>query len=135
MMKKIPWMLALVGVLALAGCDKKPSGTAPGASATAAGGGAAAAEALTVFNGKCVVCHGQTGKGDGAGAAALEPKPRNFGDAKWQDSVTDEQIKKTIIGGGLAVGKSAVMPGNPDLKGKDAVLDELVKKIRSFKGS
>jgi len=129
------FLLVFLACAALLGCDKKPSGGAAGAaSAAATGGGSAAAEALTAFNGKCVVCHGASGKGDGAGAAALDPKPRNFTDAKWQDSVTDEQIKKTILGGGLAVGKSAVMPPNPDMKGKDALLDELVKKIRSFKG-
>lgn len=31
-----------------------------------------------VFTAQCVVCHGAEGKGDGAAAAALNPKPRNF---------------------------------------------------------
>jgi mono/diheme cytochrome c family protein len=91
-----------------------------------------AAQAKRIFKTKCVVCHGETGKGDGPGAASLTPKPRNYSDAEWQKSVTDEQLKKTILLGGAGVGKSAGMPANSELRGKDAVLDELVKLIRSF---
>ena len=81
---------------------------------------------------RCVPCHGATGTGDGAAAAALNPKPRNYTDAAWQASVTDEQLKKTILYGGAAVGKSAVMPSQPDLESKPEVLDGLVKIIRGF---
>lgn len=70
--------------------------------------------------------------GDGAAAAALDPKPRSFKSAEWQKSVTDDHIKKVIVGGGPAVGKSPLMAPNPDLKGKDAVLAALVAKVRSF---
>ena len=34
-----------------------------------------------------------------------------------------------------AVGKSPVMPGNPDLKNQDEVVAELVKIIRGFKAA
>jgi len=127
--------LALViGALTLAvACDKKPSAEGAAPSATAAGATATAADAKTYFAGKCVVCHGEGGKGDGPGAAALDPKPRDFSDPKWQDSVTDEQIGKAILSGGLAVGKSAIMPPNPDLKGKDEMIKALVKHVRGFK--
>ncbi|MBL8754467.1 MAG: hypothetical protein JNK15_14280 [Planctomycetes bacterium] len=87
-----------------------------------------------LFNTVCYVCHGTTGHGDGPGAAALEPKPRSFADAKWQESVTDAQIEKAIVFGGAAVGKSAMMPGHPQFKGKDAVLKGLVAIVRGFKG-
>lgn len=33
----------------------------------------------------CAVCHGPEGKGDGPGAAGLEPKPANFSDAHVQE--------------------------------------------------
>lgn len=33
----------------------------------------------------CAVCHGPEGKGDGPGAAALEPKPANFSEAHVQE--------------------------------------------------
>jgi hypothetical protein len=81
------------------------------------------------------MCHGETGKGDGAAAAALNPKPRNYTDAEWQKSVTDDQIKKTITGGGASVGKSPIMPAQPDLASKPEVLDGLVKIIRGFAAS
>ena len=65
-------------------------------------------------------------------AAALSPKPRNYRDGEWQKSVTDEQLKETIVGGGVAVGKSSLMTPNPDLAGKDELVDGLVKIIRGF---
>lgn len=92
-----------------------------------------AADARKLFSTKCVVCHGNHGAGDGPGAAALNPKPRAFGDATWQASVTDEQIKKTIVEGGAAVGKSAAMSANPELADKPEELTALVKIVRDFK--
>jgi hypothetical protein len=88
--------------------------------------------AESVFKTRCSTCHGEGGHGDGPAAVALNPKPRNYTDPDWQKSVTDEQLKKTIVGGGVAVGKSPLMVPNPDLAGKDDVLDGLVKIIRSF---
>jgi mono/diheme cytochrome c family protein len=85
-----------------------------------------------VFKARCVMCHGESGKGDGAASVALNPKPRNYTDKEWQKTVTDDQIKKTITGGGASMGKSALMPPQPDLAVKPAVLDGLVKIIRAF---
>jgi mono/diheme cytochrome c family protein len=90
-------------------------------------------QARKVFKSKCVVCHGDHGAGDGPGAAALNPKPRAFGNADWQSTATDDQIKKAIVQGGAAVGKSPAMPANPDLRSKPEVVNELVKIIRGFK--
>jgi mono/diheme cytochrome c family protein len=92
-----------------------------------------AADARKLFSTKCIVCHGDHGAGDGPGAAALNPKPRAFADATWQASVTDEQIKKTIVEGGAAVGKSAAMSANPELSDKPEELTALVKIVRDFK--
>lgn len=36
-----------------------------------------------VFNTNCALCHGAEGKGDGAGGAGLNPKPRNLVEGKW----------------------------------------------------
>jgi hypothetical protein len=120
--------LALLAVLLLlAACSKSGSG----------GGGtnqaAITPDVETMFTNRCTPCHGTTGHGDGAGAASLNPKPRNYTDVTWQKSVTDEQIKKTILYGGAAVGKSPIMPANPDLDRKPE-LDGLVAKVRSFGG-
>jgi mono/diheme cytochrome c family protein len=128
-------LLALLAATSLAaiGCSNPPAGGDTGKKAAAAqGGGAENAEAKEIFNTRCVACHGSSGKGDGPGAVALNPKPRNYTDAAWQKSVTDEQLSKTIIEGGAAVGKSPTMPPNPDLVGKKATVDGLVKIIRGF---
>jgi mono/diheme cytochrome c family protein len=91
-----------------------------------------AAQAQAMFNTVCATCHGADGTGNGPAAANLNPKPRNYTDPAWQASVTDEDIKKTILLGGQAVGKSPMMPGQPQLREEPAVLDELVKIIRGF---
>lgn len=125
--------LAVV-VLAFAfGCGKKQS-EAPVADqeTTNQAVANAAAEAQTTFKTVCATCHGESGLGNGPGAAALNPKPRNYTDKTWQASVTDDQIKQTILMGGAAVGKSPVMPAQPQLKEKPEVVSELVKIIRSF---
>ena len=93
-----------------------------------------AEDAHDMFKTRCAPCHGEHGKGDGPGAAALNPKPRNYTDVAWQGKVKDEDIKKTILYGGAAVGKSPQMPANPDLEGKPE-LDGLVKVVRDFKGT
>lgn len=91
-----------------------------------------AREAGLFFKTRCSVCHGESGHGDGPGSAALNPKPRNYTDVEWQKSVTDEQIQKTILYGGAAVGKSPIMPASPELSEKPAVVAELVKMVRGF---
>lgn len=91
------------------------------------------AEAEETFSQRCATCHGTDGTGNGPAAANLNPKPRNYSDAQWQSTVTDDDLRKVIVKGGPAVGKSALMPPNPDLDGKPAVVDGLVAKIRSFK--
>lgn len=93
---------------------------------------AAKKEAKQKFDTLCASCHGTSGKGDGPGAAALNPKPRDYTDAKWQASVTDEQLKKIIVKGGIGVGKSPTMPPSPDLENKPQVLDEIIALIRAF---
>jgi mono/diheme cytochrome c family protein len=87
------------------------------------------AGAQKLYKTLCTSCHGVKGAGDGAASAALKPKPRNFGDAAWQKSVTDQQIKDTISKGGAAVGKSPLMPASPS---SPEVLNGLVKIIRGF---
>lgn len=89
-------------------------------------------QAQAMFNTVCVMCHGTDGTGNGPAASALNPKPRNYTDAAWQSSVTDDQIKDIILKGGAGVGKSPSMPGQPQLKDHPEVLDGLVQIIRGF---
>lgn len=104
----------------------------PGSAAAPGGGGDALAAAQQMFGTVCAACHGTDGTGSGPAAASLDPKPRNYTDAAWQASVTDEQIKQIIVQGGQAVGKSAMMPPNPQLKDQPEVVDALVTIIRGF---
>lgn len=143
-MKQSLLTVVTLGALALAACDKGSEESSEQAQQAAEPAPAPkpaptavaknpATEAKKIFKSTCVVCHGETGAGDGPGAAALDPKPRAFGDPEWQASVTDEHIAKVIVNGGAAVGKSPIMPGNPQLKGKDEIVAELVKIVRGFK--
>lgn len=63
-----------------------------------------------LFDKMCVSCHGAGGKGDGAAAAALNPKPKDMSDKKYMAELKDEQLIDTIKKGGGAVGKSPLMP-------------------------
>jgi hypothetical protein len=85
---------------------------------------------MTVFLSTCAPCHGQEGRGDGPAAQSIQPRPRDYHDAKWQASVTDDQLKQVIQLGGRKTGKSEMMPGHPEYN--DATLDGLVQIIRGF---
>lgn len=85
------------------------------------------AEARSFFAGRCVPCHGASGRGDGPAGNALNPHPRNFTDRAWQQSVTDAHIEKVITQGGPSVGKSPLMPAHADLK--DPVLLSAVREV------
>jgi uncharacterized membrane protein len=125
---------SLLGAWIVQGADVQAPGPAlalQGAAATAFA--TPAEEARSLFDTRCAACHGANGQGDGAAAASLNPKPRNYHDATWQAAVTDAGIAKVVLEGGAAVGKSTTMPGNPDLKAKPAVIAELVKIIRGFR--
>jgi cytochrome c553 len=89
-------------------------------------------ESRDIFAKRCAACHGETGRGDGPAAANLNPKPRDYTNAAWQASVTDDQLRSIIVSGGFAVGKSPLMPPNPDLESSPAVVEGLVGIVRSF---
>ncbi len=135
----------IVGVLctlgALAACGGE--GNKGGAGSDAATNAAAGSESVTVtadarqqaqqiFSTRCAACHGAEGRGDGPGAAGLDPKPRDYHDMAWQDSVTDKEIESVIVYGGSAVGRSPAMVANPDLGSKPDVVAALREIIRAF---
>ena len=134
-------LLALLILVSACGKNERPPPPleGPGSQESAPGKRKAAprdpnqpSEAQLLFANVCSQCHGLEGKGDGPASESLNPKPRNYTDPAWQASVKDEDIKAIIVGGGQAVGKSGMMPPNPNLKGRDDVLDELVAIIRGF---
>lgn len=89
-------------------------------------------DAKKFYAGRCVPCHGASGKGDGPTGVALTPKPRNFTDRSWQRTVTDLHIEKAILQGGPAVGKSPLMPPHGDLSGKPELLAAMREVVRGF---
>jgi mono/diheme cytochrome c family protein len=110
----------------------QPAAPAAAAPAQATPDPAARAEAEQIFATRCFTCHGPEGAGDGPGSAGLTPPPRNFQDPAWQASVSDEHLEKIVLYGGAAVGRSPMMPGNPDLTGKPAVVAALVEHVRGL---
>jgi mono/diheme cytochrome c family protein len=90
------------------------------------------AKARRYYAERCASCHGDKGNGDGPGAFAIKPRPRDYTDPQWQTSVTDEELAKAIVKGGAAVGKSTMMPANYDLRSKPELTAALVALVRSF---
>jgi len=82
------------------------------------------------YDASCVGCHGATGKGDGAAAAALNPKPGDFTDGKTMISLSDKYLFNIIKNGGVAEKKSPLMPAGPKLK--DQEVWDMVAYIRSL---
>ena len=130
--------LIIIGIGAVAfGCTPKEDAApeqkaAPAPAATEVPATDPTAEAAEIYENRCTVCHGKTGKGDGDGSAALDPKPRDFTLAEWQESVTDDHIQKIVVYGGAGVGKSPTMPANPDLDAKPEVVKERVVYVRNL---
>jgi cytochrome c oxidase cbb3-type subunit 3 len=96
-------------------------------------GSAYAAHAGDVEQGKklygqfCVSCHGQSGKGDGPAAAALNPKPRDHTDKELMSKLSDDDMLKVIKNGGASVGKSPLMP-----PWGGALKDEQIKDVIAY---
>lgn len=90
-----------------------------------------ASRARDNYQSYCTKCHGDSGKGDGPGAAMLKPKPRDYTDCKTMKGKTDEQLFKVIKEGGDSAGLSADMqPFGGNLS--DEEIHELVQYVRSF---
>jgi len=60
--------------------------------------GNTSAEAKRLFDSVCGKCHGSDGRG-GVPAAEGTPAPRNFSDASFQASRTDDELKNVILHG------------------------------------
>jgi hypothetical protein len=119
--RSVRWLVSL-GLVALLGCDQDPKRIAQ--PLTKVSGNPAEA-----YANRCAGCHGA----DGKGLAGLTPKPQDFTDEAFQAAVTDAEIRKAILGGGGAVGKSVTMPASSDLADKPDVVDGLIAHIRSFR--
>lgn len=82
-------------------------------------------------NMRCSACHGDSGKGDGPAAFALNPKPRNYTDCAVMSKKSDAELFKVIKEGGPAVGLSPLMaPFGSQLNDKE--VRDVVAFIRSI---
>jgi mono/diheme cytochrome c family protein len=90
-----------------------------------------AEEGKKLYGQFCASCHGQSGKGDGPAAAALNPKPRNHTDKEYMSQMSDDEMLKVIKNGGASVGKSPLMPPwGASLK--DEQIQDVIAYIRSL---
>ncbi len=68
----------------------------------------------SLYNTNCVSCHGEQGKGDGAGGAALNPLPRNFTVKDgWKNGMKMSQLYQTLqegIAGGGMIAYDFILP-------------------------
>jgi mono/diheme cytochrome c family protein len=83
------------------------------------------------YDANCVGCHGATGKGDGAAAAALNPKPQDHTDGKILNALTDKYLFDIIKDGGAAMKKAPFMPAS-NKKLSDQEISDVVAYIRSL---
>lgn len=114
----------LVGLFALAV-------TLPWGATKATADDAGQARARENYQSYCTKCHGDQGKGDGAGAKMLNPKPRDYTDCKVMQNKKDEELIKVITDGGEAAGMSADMqPWGGTLSADE--IREMVKFVRGF---
>jgi cytochrome c553 len=81
----------------------------------------------------CATCHGASGKGNGPAGAGLSPKPRDWTDAAWHATVTDEKLFGVIKDGGAKHGLSEQMAPNALFQDRPGVIWALVKLVRGFR--
>ena len=102
---------------------------APGLGLAQSKGDAKAGKAK--YDANCAGCHGATGKGDGAAAAALNPKPGDMTDGKAMKALSDKYLFDIIKNGGASQKKSPIMPASGK-KFNDQEISDMVAYIRSL---
>jgi cytochrome c553 len=94
---------------------------------------AAKGTASGIFEKHCALCHGTSGQGDGPTGKVLSPRPRNYTDAKWQATITDDRVEAVIKDGGGKHGLNVLMPpALPEFADKPLVIKALRAIVRSF---
>ena len=83
-------------------------------------------KASELYAQRCANCHGTRGDGRGVMSSKLSPPPRNLRSYSWFKTTTPKHLKRVILGGGSAIGKSLLMPANPDLRNKPKLVSALI---------
>ena len=125
----LDFVLLLVLAFFAGACSKAPE---PTAQLSDLAGLPASHDGGIIFQTRCFVCHGRGGKGDGPASTGLGVAVRDLTSPAWQDSASDETIRKAIRSGAAAVGGTAAMAPNPDLS--DAQIYSLTLYIRNLRG-
>ena len=69
-----------------------------------------APDAELAYRTYCTPCHGLAGNGKGINVAGMAVQPRDHTDTREMATRSDQDLFNAIVGGGPAVGKSALMP-------------------------
>jgi mono/diheme cytochrome c family protein len=134
-------ILGLAMACVLAGCGGKSNSSEPASSGAPASAPAPDTTRSTapvpaqasvefgekVFQQRCVLCHGPEGRGNGPASAGLKPPPRNFHDAAYMHSKTDDELLTSIRNG-----KSAMPPWGKVLS--DVEIRSALMFVRTFAG-
>jgi mono/diheme cytochrome c family protein len=83
-----------------------------------------------LYQQRCAPCHGPDGKANTPTAQALNPKPRDHTDGAYMNQLSHDHLTKVIKQGGVAVGKSPIMPPQADLN--DQQIRDVVAFVRSL---
>ena len=121
-------LLSLLVVMGAAGIVLLGRWLSPGAGTPA---GAPAQDGRAIFEAHCAVCHGPTGKGDGAGARVSRQKMTDFSDAAAMRAVSDRFLFDIIQKGSSQFGRSNAMPAW-GMKLSDEEIRAVVAHIRSL---
>lgn len=93
--------------------------------------GADVTKGKAIYDQYCAGCHGAAGKGDGAAAASLNPKPRDLSNKAYVGGLKDDYLIQIVKGGGAAVKKSPLMPAMGNALKEDQIKD-VVAYLRSL---
>ncbi len=95
--------------------------------ATAAQASEPSAHAVKLYDVYCVQCHGVNRDGNGVNSGTMAVKPRDHTDSKGMGDTPDDTLFKAIKGGGLAVGKSVLMP-----RWETVISDDEIKELVTY---
>jgi mono/diheme cytochrome c family protein len=84
-----------------------------------------------LFAVNCASCHGETGMGDGAAAASLDPKPASLADSDMMADLTDGYLVWRITEGGIGEPFNSAMVAWGDTFSEEQIW-QLVSFVRSL---
>jgi mono/diheme cytochrome c family protein len=125
----LPYCGSAILLLFLSGCEVKRTSDDPGAIPQGSLSDGNRVQGKELYLKHCSGCHGEQGKGDGPGAANINPKPIDHTDKQYMSSLTDEHLFRVIRHGGAEFGRQA-MPPFPHLS--DQEIKDLIAYMRSI---